>query len=279
MRPIGAFGTLIAGIVLGAGGTLLLLSRVPLDNRETASITTAIDRQAAPQAAIPANPPDASNTGSTTALPTASPANGRATAPSPALTPAQAEPDEQHRTAGGPAPAVPGPGKAAGDSLAGMQGADTSGTGGLAASGSGSSLLIPVAGVKPAHLQDTYAQPRGAERMHEALDIIAPKGTPVVAVADGKIAKLFTSKPGGLTIYQFDPSERFSYYYAHLDHYAGNLKEGQMVRRGDVIGYVGSTGNADPATPHLHFAMFELGPDKNWWQGKPLNPYPMMGHQ
>ncbi len=271
MRPIGAFGTLIAGIVLGAGGTLLLLSRVPLDHREAASISTAIDRQAAPQAGIPSASPNAART--------ASPANERATAPSPVLTPAQAEPDEQHRTAGGPAPAVPGPGKAAGDSLAGMQGANTSGTGGLAASGSGSSLLIPVAGVKSAQLQDTYTQPRGAERMHEALDILAPSGTPVVAVADGRIVKLFNSKPGGLTIYQFDPSERFSYYYAHLDHYASNLKEGQQVRRGEVIGYVGSTGNADPATPHLHFAMFELGPEKNWWQGKPVNPYPLMAHQ
>jgi len=267
MRPLGAFGTLIIGIVLGAGGTLLLLSRVPLDNRETAALTVPIDRQAAPPAAI------------TAPAPAGTPATERAATPSPALTPAQAEPDEHVRSAGGPAPIVPGPGKAAGDSLAGMRPADTSGTGGLAASGSGTSLLLPVAGVKAAQLQDTYKQPRGAERMHEALDIPAPNGTPVLAVADGKITKLFTSKPGGLTIYQFDPSEKFSYYYAHLDHYAANLKEGQQVKRGDVIGYVGSTGNADPATPHLHFAMFELGPDKNWWQGKPVNPFPLISHQ
>jgi murein DD-endopeptidase MepM/ murein hydrolase activator NlpD len=263
MRPQGVFGTLIIGIVLGAGGTLLLLSRVPLNQHDTASISTPIDRQAAPPAAITANPP----------------ATERSPAPSPPLTPAQAQPDEQQRTAGGPAPTAPGPGKSAGDSLAGMQAIDSSGTGGLAASGSGSSLLIPVAGVKLAQLQDTYNQPRGAERKHEALDIPAPNGTPVYAVADGKIAKLFTSKPGGLTIYQFDPGEKFSYYYAHLDHYASNLTEGQQVKRGEVIGYVGSTGNADPATPHLHFAMFELGPDKNWWQGKPVNPYPLLGHQ
>jgi murein DD-endopeptidase MepM/ murein hydrolase activator NlpD len=261
MRPLGVFGTLITGIVLGAGGTLLLLSRVPLDQRETAAITMPVERQAAPPLAVPANPPATART------------------PAPPLTPAQAEPDDQQRTAGGPAPTVPGPGKAAGDSLAGMQGAEASGTGGLAASGSGSSLLVPVAGVKSAQLQDTYNQPRGAERKHEALDIPAPNGTPVVAAADGKIAKLFTSKPGGLTIYEFDPNEKFSYYYAHLDHYAGNLKEGQQVKRGEVIGYVGSTGNADPATPHLHFAMFELGPEKNWWQGKPVNPYPLLGHQ
>jgi len=267
MRPVSVFGTLIIGIVLGAGGTLLLLSRVPLDTHDTASTSVPAGQQTAPQATITTNPP------------ANQPAIDRATAPSPALTPAQAQPDEEQRTAGGPAPTAPGPGKAAGDSLAGMQAADTSGTGGLAASGAGLSLLIPVAGVKSAQLQDTYSQPRGTERMHEALDILAPSGTPVYAVADGKIAKLFTSKPGGLTIYQFDPSEKYSYYYAHLDRYASNLQEGQQVKRGEVIGYVGTTGNANPATPHLHFAMFELGPGKNWWQGKPMNPYPLMGRQ
>jgi len=267
MRPIGVFGTLIIGIVLGAGGTLLLLSRVPLDKRETAAITSPIDQPAPAPAAITATPP------------ASPPAAERAATPSPALTPAQAEPDEHVRTAGGPAPIVPGPGKAAGDSLAGMRTADTSGTGGLVAGGSGSSLLVPVEGVKAVQLQDTYNQSRGAERKHEALDIPAPNGTPVLAVADGKIAKLFTSKPGGLTIYQFDPSEKFSYYYAHLDHYASGLQEGQQVKRGEVIGYVGATGNADQAAPHLHFAMFELGPDKNWWQGKPVNPFPLMSHQ
>lgn len=263
MRPIGAFGTLIAGIVLGAGGTLLLLSRVPLDNRETAAMTISGDRPAPVPPTVPAT----------------APAIAPAAAPAPALAPAQATPADQPRTASVPAPGMPGAGKASGDSLAGMRPVDASGTGGLVASGSGTSLLIPVAGVKSAQIQDTYSQPRGSERMHEALDILAPVGTPVYAVADGKIAKLFNSKPGGLTIYQFDPSEKYSYYYAHLDHYASSLKEGQQVKRGDLIGYVGATGNADPAAPHLHFAMFELGPEKNWWQGKPVNPYPLLGHQ
>jgi len=255
MRPIGAFGTLIAGIVLGAAGTLLLLSRVPLDNRETAAITIPGDRPTPVPPKVPA---------------AASPVIEPTAAPAPALAPAQAAPIDPPRVASA--------GKA-GDSLAGMRPADTSGTGGLVASGSGTSLLIPVAGVKSSQIQDTFNQPRGSERMHEALDIIAPIGTPVYAVADGKIAKLFNSKPGGLTIYQFDPSEKYSYYYAHLDHYATALKEGQQVKRGDLIGYVGTTGNADPAAPHLHFAMFELGPEKNWWQGKPINPYPLLGHQ
>ena len=92
----------------------------------------------------------------------------------------------------------------------------------------------------------------------------------------GIIAKLFTSKPGGLTVYQFDPSQTYAYYYAHLDRYAEGLKEGMLVKKGDLIGYVGTTGNARPNTPHLHFAIFELGPEKHWWEGKPINPYPLL---
>jgi murein DD-endopeptidase MepM/ murein hydrolase activator NlpD len=140
-------------------------------------------------------------------------------------------------------------------------------------------LLVPVAGVSAKELADTFNQSRGSERRHEALDILAPKGTPVLAVADGKIVKLFNSKPGGLTVYQFDVAEKYSYYYAHLDRYAPNLKEGQPIRRGEMIGYVGTTGNADPATPHLHFAVFELDAKKNWWEGTAINPYPLLTAQ
>ena len=139
------------------------------------------------------------------------------------------------------------------------------------------SLLIPVAGISASQLNDTFNEARGTERSHEALDILAPKGTQVLAVADGKIAKLFDSKPGGLTVYQFDTSEKFAYYYAHLDHYAAGIREGMVLKRGDLVGYVGTTGNADPATPHLHFAIFELGPEKQWWKGTPINPYPLLG--
>ena len=117
---------------------------------------------------------------------------------------------------------------------------------------------------------------RGGERMHEALDIMAPAGTPVLAVADGRVEKLFTSERGGLTIYQFEPSGRWCYYYAHLQSYAPGLAEGRELKRGEVIGYVGSTGNADPAAPHLHFAVFALTPEKQWWTGTALNPYPML---
>jgi murein DD-endopeptidase MepM/ murein hydrolase activator NlpD len=137
-------------------------------------------------------------------------------------------------------------------------------------------LLVPVEGIKPHDLADTFGQPRGKERRHEALDIMAPKGTRVLAAADGKVVKLFNSKPGGLTVYQFDPSEKYAYYYAHLDHYAPGLKEGAQLKRGDLIGFVGSTGNADPAAPHLHFAVVELTPQKQWWKGTPVNPYPML---
>lgn len=136
-------------------------------------------------------------------------------------------------------------------------------------------LEVPVVGIAPASLADHYRQSRG-ERKHEAIDILAPAGTPVVAVDDGKLVKLFTSKPGGLTVYQYDPQGRLAYYYAHLQRYADGLREGADVKRGQVIGYVGSTGNADLATPHLHFAVFRLGTPAKWWEGEPVNPYPAL---
>ena len=138
-------------------------------------------------------------------------------------------------------------------------------------------LLVPVLGVKAVQLSDTFNETRGGKRRHEALDIVAPRGTPVIAADDGRIVKLFTSIPGGLTIYQFDPSEKLAYYYAHLEGYAADVTEGRQVKRGEVIGYVGTTGNANPATPHLHFAIFELGPEKRWWKGTAINPYPLLG--
>jgi murein DD-endopeptidase MepM/ murein hydrolase activator NlpD len=141
-------------------------------------------------------------------------------------------------------------------------------------------LAMPVEGVDIAQVSDTYDQSRGnarnGERRHEALDIMAPRGAKVFAAADGKLVKLFTSKPGGLTIYQFDPSEKYAYYYAHLDRYADGLQEGQTLHKGDLIGYVGSSGNADAKAPHLHFAVFELTPQKQWWQGTPVDPYPLL---
>lgn len=143
-------------------------------------------------------------------------------------------------------------------------------------SSSSEQLVMPVRGITPAQLTDTYTQKRGSDRIHEALDIMAPRGTDVVAAVDGKIVKLFNSKPGGLTIYQFDRDARYAYYYAHLDRYADGIVEGKDVVRGELLGYVGTTGNADPAAPHLHFAIFELGAEKRWWEGRPINPYPLL---
>lgn len=136
-------------------------------------------------------------------------------------------------------------------------------------------LEVPVVGIQPATLSDQYELQRG-QRKHEAIDILAPLGTPVVAVDDGRVAKLFTSKAGGLTVYQFDRDARLAYYYAHLQRYANNLREGMALKRGDLIGYVGTSGNADARTPHLHFAVFKLGTPARWWEGAPVNPYPAL---
>jgi len=133
-------------------------------------------------------------------------------------------------------------------------------------------LAVPVQGIAPDDIVSNFDDSRGGERKHEALDLLAPRGTPVLAADDGRIVKLFTSARGGLTIYQFDSREFYCYYYAHLDRYAENLKEGQTVKRGQVIGHVGTTGNAPPNTPHLHFAIFRLGQEKKWWDGTPLDP-------
>lgn len=137
-------------------------------------------------------------------------------------------------------------------------------------------LLIPVQGIEASALVDTFTQSRSEGRTHEAIDIMAPAGTPVRAVDDGRVAKLFNSDRGGITLYQFDPSERYAYYYAHLQSYAAGIAEQQAIRRGEVIGYVGSTGNASPTAPHLHFGIFELGPERAWWKGTALNPYPYL---
>jgi murein DD-endopeptidase MepM/ murein hydrolase activator NlpD len=138
-------------------------------------------------------------------------------------------------------------------------------------------LLVPVQGIGRDELLDTFDDTRGGGRVHEAMDIIAPRNTPVVAVEAGRIAKLFTSDQGGLTIYQFDPTETYTYYYAHLERYAPGLQEGDQVARGQVLGYVGTSGNAGPDNPHLHFAIFRLDEEKNWWQGTPVNPFQVLG--
>ena len=137
-------------------------------------------------------------------------------------------------------------------------------------------LGLPIAGLKISDIRDTFNEGRANGKPHEASDILAPRGTPVLAMQDGTIQRLFTSVPGGLTVYQFDPEKIYCYYYAHLDRYAEGLRGGQIVKRGDVIGYVGTTGNAPANTPHLHLAIFKIGPEKRWWQGVAINPYPIL---
>ncbi len=137
-------------------------------------------------------------------------------------------------------------------------------------------LTLPVPGVDPKTLQDTFNEAREGSRRHEATDIPAPAGTPVVAVEDGVIKKLFFSVRGGNTLYEFDPTQTYCYYYAHLQRYAPGLQEGQTVKRGDLIAYVGSSGDAAPGDPHLHFAISKLGPEKHWWEGTPIDPYPIL---
>jgi len=140
----------------------------------------------------------------------------------------------------------------------------------------GRDLTLPVQGIKREQLQDTFSDTRDATRKHEALDILAPRNTPVFAVEDGKVAKLFLSKAGGITIYQFDPASSYCYYYAHLERYADGLKDGDQIKRGQVIGYVGTSGNAPRDTPHLHFAIFKLTDDKHWWEGTAIDPYSVL---
>jgi murein DD-endopeptidase MepM/ murein hydrolase activator NlpD len=188
---------------------------------------------------------------------------------------------------------VPGPGSRGTDAFR-ASGRNVAGTGTLAPGTSGAGpgtpvpgtqaggvsltpadIIIPVLGIQPSQLKDTFEEGRTGH-VHHAIDILAPRGTPVVAAVDGRIAKLFTSASGGLTIYQFDRAGELVYYYAHLDSYAASLTEGMEIRQGALLGYVGTTGNAPPGTPHLHFAIERLGPEKLWWRTEPIDPYPIL---
>ncbi|NUQ19821.1 MAG: M23 family metallopeptidase, partial [Gemmatimonadaceae bacterium] len=136
-------------------------------------------------------------------------------------------------------------------------------------------IRVPVADVEPARIPDSFNDARDGKRLHHAVDILAPKGTPVLAADDGFILKLRTGGAGGVTIYAVDPEERFVYYYAHLDHRRKGISEGDRVARGDTIGFVGTSGNAPKDTPHLHFQIMLMPPDHKWWTGIPVNPRPL----
>ncbi len=139
-----------------------------------------------------------------------------------------------------------------------------------------SGLIIPVAGVRSDQLLDTFSAARGEGRVHDAIDIAAPQGTPVLAAAGGKILRLFQSKAGGITIYQLSSDEKVIYYYAHLERYADGLSEGRMVSQGETIAYVGDTGNAGLGNYHLHFSIALTSDPKRWWEGVNINPYPLL---
>jgi murein DD-endopeptidase MepM/ murein hydrolase activator NlpD len=137
-------------------------------------------------------------------------------------------------------------------------------------------LLIPVAGVTVSQLHDTFNQARSEGRQHDAIDILAAQGTPVLATTDGVVIRLFQSKRGGVTLYELDPSDRYVYYYAHLMRYADGIAAGKQVRRGDVIAYVGDTGNTSVGNYHLHFAISKIPSPRQWSGGEPINPYPLL---
>jgi murein DD-endopeptidase MepM/ murein hydrolase activator NlpD len=139
-------------------------------------------------------------------------------------------------------------------------------------------FIVPVRGVEPAAVRDNYSASRGT-RTHNALDIMAPRGTPVLAAAAGTILRLSTNAAGGITIYQVDAAERYVFYYAHLQGYRKGLRTGMEVEQGDVLGYVGTTGNAPPNTPHLHFQVMRWRSDGRYWAGQPVNPHPFLVRQ
>lgn len=139
-------------------------------------------------------------------------------------------------------------------------------------------LVIPVAGVQRSELRDTYAESRGS-RPHDAIDIPAARGTAVVSATDGRLLKLHNSVPGGVMVYAADASDRFILMYGHLDAYAPGLTEGMTLRQGQLLGYVGTTGNAPPETPHLHFAIARGNPSASWSRGTAINPYPLLARR
>lgn len=138
-------------------------------------------------------------------------------------------------------------------------------------------LVIPVAGVEHTRIRDSFdAERDGGARRHNAIDIMAPRGTPVIAADSGRILRLGTSTLGGITIYASDPAGQLVYYYAHLDGYRAGLEEGMRIARGDTLGFVGNTGNAASTPPHLHFQVMRMRADGRYWDGEPLNPFPLL---
>ncbi|HEX8557105.1 MAG TPA: M23 family metallopeptidase [Pyrinomonadaceae bacterium] len=191
--------------------------------------------------------------------PAATPAADAAATPTPAATPA-ASPEALPAPAPGGSPQAQAP--AGGDAASAFASAG---------------LLIPVEGVRPEQLQDTFSDSRSEGRVHDAIDIVAPRGARVLAATDGRVVKLFRSAKGGVTLYQLaSADERLVLYYAHLERYADGLSEGRHARRGETLGYVGDSGNATPGNTHLHFQLYRVADPKSFWTGENVNPYPLL---
>ena len=137
-------------------------------------------------------------------------------------------------------------------------------------------IIVPVAGAGPGAIEDSFDSPRDGGRTHRAIDILAPRGTPILAADDGRILRLSSNSLGGITVYAIDPGGRIVYYYAHLDHYHPGLSAGMTIAKGDTLGYVGTTGNAPKDTPHLHFQIMRWPQDGKYWYGDPIDPYPLL---
>jgi len=139
-------------------------------------------------------------------------------------------------------------------------------------------IMLPVAGADMSKVEDSFNEPRdGGERVHRALDILAPRGTPILSADDGKILRMTTSTLGGITMYTVDPDGRLVYYYAHMDHYNDAMSPGRAITKGDTLGYVGTTGNAPKDTPHLHFQVMRWPANGKYWNGDPIDPYEALG--
>jgi len=138
-------------------------------------------------------------------------------------------------------------------------------------------LMVPVAGADMSKVEDTFLDGRDGERVHHAIDILAPRGTPILSADDGKILRMSTNTLGGITMYTVDPENRLVYYYAHMDHYNDAMSPGRAIVRGDTLGYVGTTGNAPKDTPHLHFQIMRWPADGKYWNGEPIDPFEFLG--
>ena len=268
MRTSAAF---LAGLVLGAAGAWFVVTRGLLP----VAVAPATLPSAAPPSA-PAAPPSVFPGAPSPSAPALGTTDGASSEPASPASAWTASP-EAETPLGTPASSIPGDstdGLLTPKSLAAPADAPAVPSVGDLDGLRNRQLLLPVQGYDLHQLRDNFAEKRGG-RVHEAIDMAAARGTPVLAVDDGVVKKLFTSAAGGLTVYEFDGDANYAYYYAHLDRYAEGLHEGQAVKKGDRLGYVGTSGNAPPNTPHLHFTIFKLLPTKRWWEGTPINPYPL----